>query len=305
LRRRARDARRVEKGRLESLCAAEAWRELEINLERRNVMDVTGKIAVVTGASSGMGAAIAKSLAKAGAQLMLLARREEQLKRVAAEIEAAGGKAQVYPVDLANSQAVASVAQQITREVGTPDIIVNNAGAGQWKFIEETSPEEARQMMTLPYFAAFDVTQAFIPDMLKRNTGHIVNISSIASRFVWPGATAYTAARWAVRGFSEALRSDLYGTGIAVTLYESAQVASPYWENNPGSNERIPKISNLLIRTLSPDEVGEAVVSGIRGNKRLIVIPFMLKVIYFQHFFFPWIVQWLMNITGYRRTGNR
>lgn len=248
-----------------------------------------------------MGAAIAKSLAKAGAQLTLLARREEQLKRVAAEIEAAGGKAQVYPVDLANSQAVASVAQQITREVGTPDIIVNNAGAGQWKFIEETSPEEARQMMTLPYFAAFDVTRAFIPDMLKRNTGHIVNISSIASRFVWPGATAYTAARWAVRGFSEALRSDLYGTGIAVTLYESAQVASPYWENNPGSNERIPKISNLLIRTLSPDEVGEAVVSGIRGNKRLIVIPFMLKVIYFQHFFFPWIVQWLMNITGYRR----
>ncbi len=268
-------------------------------------MDVTGKIAVVTGASSGMGAAIAKSLAKAGAQLMLLARREEQLKRVAADIEAAGGKAQVYPVDLANSQAVASVAQQITREVGTPDIIVNNAGAGQWKFIEETSPEEARQMMTLPYFAAFDVTRAFIPDMLKRNTGHIVNISSVASRVVWPGATAYTAARWAVRGFSEALRSDLYGTGIAVTLYESAQVASPYWENNPGSNERIPKISNLLIRTLSPDEVGEAVVSGIRGNKRLIVIPFMLKVIYFQHFFFPWIVQWLMNITGYRRTGNR
>jgi uncharacterized protein len=195
-----------------------AWREFEIHLERRNGMDVTGKIALVTGASSGMGAAIAKSLAKAGAQLMLLARREEELKRVAAEIEAAGGKAQVYPVDLANSQAVASVAQQITREVGTPDIIVNNAGAGQWKFIEDTSPEEARQMMTLPYFAAFDVTRAFIPDMLKRNTGHIMNISSIASRFVWPGATAYTATRWAVRGFSEALRSDLYGTGIAVTL---------------------------------------------------------------------------------------
>ena len=93
-------------------------------------MDITGKIALVTGASSGMGAAIAKSLAHAGAQVMLLARREEQLKSVAAEIQAAGGKARVYPVDLANSQAVASVAQQITREEGTPDIIVNNAGAG-------------------------------------------------------------------------------------------------------------------------------------------------------------------------------
>jgi hypothetical protein len=66
-----------------------------------------------------------------------------------------------------------------------------------------------------------------------------------------------------------------------------------------------PRIGSLLIRTLSSDEVGEAVVWGIRGNKRLIVIPFMLKVIYFQHFFFPWVVQWLMNITGYRRTGNR
>jgi uncharacterized protein len=82
-------------------------------------------------------------------------------------------------------------------------------------------------------------------------------------------------------------------------------VASPYWEHNPGSNERIPRIARLLIRTLSPDEVGEAVVSGIRRNKRLIVMPFMLKIIYFQHFFFPWIVQWLMNITGYRRMGNR
>ncbi len=72
-----------------------------------------------------------------------------------------------------------------------------------------------------------------------------------------------------------------------------------------GSNERIPRIARLVIRTLSPDEVGEAVVSGIHGNKRLIVIPFMLKIIYFQHFFFPWIVQWLMNITGYLRMRNR
>lgn len=268
-------------------------------------MEIAGKTALVTGASSGIGAAIAKSLAKAGAQVLLLARREEELKRVAAEIQAAGGKARVYPIDLTDSQAVAVLAQGITSEVGTPDIIVNNAGSGQWKFIEETSAEEARQMMALPYFAAFDITRAFIADMLRRNSGHIVNISSVASRFVWPGATAYTAARWAVRGFTEALRSDLYGTGINVTLYESAEVASPYWEHNPGSRERIPKIGRLLSRTLSPNEVGEAVVAGIRQNKRLIVIPFMTKVIYFQHFFFPWIVQWLMNVTGYRRGGNR
>ncbi len=72
-------------------------------------------------------------------------------------------------------------------------------------------------------------------------------------------------------------------------------------ENNPGSRERIPKIGRLLVRTLHPEEVGEAVVAGIRANRRVVVIPFMLKVVYVQHFFFPWLVQWLMNVTGYRR----
>ena len=112
------------------------------------------------------------------------------------------------------------MAERINADVGTPDIIVNNAGAGQWKFVDETSPEEAVQMMAVPYFAAFYVTHAFLPGMLRRNTGHIVNVSSVGSRFVWPGATAYIAARWAVRGFTEALRADLAGTKIGVTLFE-------------------------------------------------------------------------------------
>ena len=77
--------------------------------------------------------------------------------------------------------------------------------------------------------------------MLRRNTGHIVNVSSVGSRFVWPGATAYIAARWAVRGFTEALRADMAGTKIGVTLFESGVVQSPYWEHNPGSRERVPK----------------------------------------------------------------
>ena len=203
-------------------------------------MKINGKTVLVTGASSGMGASIAKAMAKAGGRLLLLARREHALRAVADEITRAGGEARVYPVDLANATAVMDVARRITAEVGTPEIIVNNAGAGKWLFVEETSPEEAVQMMALPYFAAFYITRAFLPDMLKRNSGHIVNISSVGSRFVWPGATAYLAARWAVRGFTEALRADLYRTGIRVTLYESGVVGSPYWEHNPGSLVRVP-----------------------------------------------------------------
>jgi short-subunit dehydrogenase len=267
---------------------------------KENIMKINGKTVLVTGASSGMGAAIGKAMAKAGGRVLLLARREDELRRVADEIKQAGGEARIYPVDLADSSSVMEVAQRIKAEVGTPDIIVNNAGSGKWRFIEETSPEEAVQMMAVPYFAAFFVTRAFMPEMLKRNSGHIVNISSVGSRFVWPGATAYLAARWAVRGFTEALRADLYGTGIDVTLYESGVVQSSYWEHNPGSQERVPKMG-LLVPALTPEQVGAAIVKGVERNKRLVVIPFMMRLTYWQHAVVPWLVQWLMTVTGYRR----
>lgn len=263
-------------------------------------MMINGKLAVVSGASSGIGAATAKTIAKAGGRVVLLARRREALDQVAADVTSAGGRAWTYSVDLADADAVAAVAKQIAEELGTPDLIINNAGAGRWLFVDETSPAEAVQMMAVPYFAAFNVTHAFLPAMLRRNSGHIVNISSLGSRFVWPGATAYLAARWAVRGFTEALRADLDGTGIGVTLYESGAVKSPYWEHNPGSHERVPKMGRL-IPEVTPEQAANAIVTGVERNKRLIVIPFMMKLTYWLHAVFPTVVQWLMTKTGYRR----
>jgi uncharacterized protein len=267
-------------------------------------MEIKGKTVLVTGASSGVGAAIAKEMAVAGAsELLLLARNENELKNVAAAIASLGGKARIYPVDLSNPDQVTAIAQRIEREVAVPDIIVNNAGSGQWKFLDETSPKEIQDMMAVPYFAAAWLTRAFLPAMRARNSGHIVNISSVGSRFVWPGATAYIAARWAIRGLTQALRADLHDYHIGVTLYESAAIESPYWVHNPGSRERIPKIA-IIIPALKPEEVGKAVVAGVRANRRFIVIPFMMKLIYVGHALFPWLVQWLMTSTGYRpKTG--
>ncbi len=264
-------------------------------------MDIKGKIVLITGASSGMGAATALEMAKAGAkEVLLLARNEDGLKKIAAGVESAGSKARVYPIDLTIAADVATMAQRIISEVGVPDVLINNAGSGQMKYLEDTSPQEIQQMMAMPYFAAAWLTREFMPGMLKRNSGHIVNISSVASRFVWPGATAYTAARWAVRGFTAALHADLYDTDIGVTLFESGYVDSPFWQNNPGSREHLPKIGSY-IPALTSEQVAQAIVAGVRGNKRLVVIPFMMKIIYLQHFFFPWVVQWLMIITGNRR----
>jgi short-subunit dehydrogenase len=264
-------------------------------------MNVSNKTALITGASSGIGAEMAKELAAKGAEVILLARNEDKLKKIESEIKEMGGRAKYYVVDLADAEMVSYVASQIKTEIGIPDILINNAGAGKWKFIYETSSDEAWQMMEVPYFAAFNLTRAFLPEMLKRDSGHIVNVSSVSSRFVWPGATAYHAARWALKGFNEALRADLYHTNIRVILFESGVIESEYWANNPGSRERVPKIAKM-IPNLKPAHVAKAIVQGIEKNKRLIVIPFMMKTIYWQHFFFPQIVQWLMTVTGYRRS---
>ena len=103
-----------------------------------------------------------------------------------------------------------------------------------------------------------------------------------------------------MRGFTEALRADLYHTKIGVTFYQSGVVDSPYWKNNPGSLERLPKMGKL-VPTLTTKQVGDAIVNGVRKNKRVIVIPFMMKMTYWQHAVFPFVVQWLMTITGHRR----
>ncbi len=263
-------------------------------------MKIQGTVAVVTGASSGIGAAAAKALADRGARVALLARNKDALEDVASAIVRAGGEARAYAVDCTDWQAVKEVAQRVKSELGIPDIIVNNAGGGVWRFIEETSSAQAVEMMAAPYFAAFNVTLAFISDMLVLDRGHIVNVNSPASRFPWPGAVAYTAARWAQRGLSEALRADFHGTGIRVTHFVAGMTETPYWENNPGSRERLPKIAKL-VPVLTADQAAAALVKGIERNKREVVTPFMMKVVYIQHALAPRLVEWLMRATGYKR----
>lgn len=255
---------------------------------------------LITGPSSGIGAAIAKAMSRAGAaRVLLLARTEQWLQEVAGEIEAAGDKASVYPVDLSDAAAVQEIARRILDQDGVPDILINNAGTGRWRSLPENAVEEIAQSMALPYFAAAWLTRALLPAMLERGSGQIVNISSVASRMAWPGATAYIAACRAMRGFSDALRADLCGTRIGVTHYESGPINSPYWRNNRGSRERVPGVARLQVPALTEQEVAQAVAAGVARNKRFVVVPTQLRLVYLLHLFFPWLVQWLMTRTGY------
>jgi short-subunit dehydrogenase len=122
--------------------------------------------------------------------------------------------------------------------------------------------------------------------MRRRGTGHIVNVASIGAFLVWPNAAGYISARWAIRGFNEALRAELYGTGIGVSLVAFAQVSSSFWEHNPGSWERLPAEAHRL-RTLTPDHAALAIAEAIEQEKRLVLRPRMIYVLRMMNTLFP------------------
>jgi len=245
------------------------------------------KLVLVTGASSGIGEATAKRYGANGARVLLLARDAERLDAVAGAIRREGGTATAFPLDLSDAQAIAEVSARITREAGTPDILINNAGAGRWLKLLETTPEEALAMIEVPYLAAFNLTRAFLPEMLARRSGRIACVTSPASYLTWPKACAYIAARHALAGFAAGLQSELHGTGITVTLVVLGTVETPYWEHNPGSRAHVPKANSILFPTLSPEQAAETIVIGTEARQRITVRPWLFRLLFVLNALMP------------------
>jgi uncharacterized protein len=263
-------------------------------------MELARKTVLITGASQGLGAATARMMAARGAEVLLLARSEEKLRGVASTIAGAGGRARVHPVDLADLDAVVATTDAIKTQGIVPDVIVNNAGVGRWLFIEETPLGEMQAIMAVPSFAAFAVTKAFIAEMAQRGSGNICNVNSPGAWFPWPGAVAYTSARWALRGFSAALRVDMRGTGVTVTDVILSKIASTYWENNPGSEERMPWVDRL-VPTLSVEQAAAIVTRAVERERREATGPFMYTLFHQAGRLFPRFVHWCVYVGGAKR----
>jgi short-subunit dehydrogenase len=182
------------------------------------VADPRGRVALVTGASSGIGAATARAFAAAGMRVALCARRKDRLEQLAADLAGQGSEASVHAVDVTDPLAVRAMMDEVAARWGRLDVLVNNAGRGFSATLEQTSAEELRALVELNVVAVLGVTQVALPIMRRQGSGHIINISSIVGRRAVPYRAAYSATKFALGALSEALRVELTGTGITVTL---------------------------------------------------------------------------------------
>jgi 3-oxoacyl-[acyl-carrier protein] reductase len=177
---------------------------------------LNGKIAVVTGASRGIGAAIAQALAKAGATVVLAARHEETLNRLRATIEQEGGRAFAVPTDVASAESTAALAREVELRFGRADILVNNAGYGVFANVVDMKTEDFDGMFAVNVRGVFLCTKALLPMMMRQQRGQIINIASLAGKNSFVGGAGYSATKFALIGFARSLMLEVRDFNIRV-----------------------------------------------------------------------------------------
>jgi 3-dehydrosphinganine reductase len=238
-------------------------------------MDFSKQHVIITGGSSGIGRAIAQLLTRRGAHVSIIARRQPLLDETLAELESLREnpkqRLQAYSADLTDWEQTQLAIATLTADGYPPDMLINAAGFAHPGYFEELPLEIFRTTMDTDFFGTLHPIKAVLPAMMERRSGHIVNISSGAGFLVMFGYTAYSAAKFAVRGFSEVLRQEMKAHGIHVSVVFPFDTDTPqlHYENQfkPLENRRIGETSKIL----TADRVAQAVVRGIERRQAYIL----------------------------------
>lgn len=235
-----------------------------------------GKITLVTGGSSGIGLAIARLLAQQGAQVWIVARRKENLDSALKEIEAArlndSLSCGIFAADVSDPDQVTAAVDYVTDQAGVPDLLVNSAGITHPGYVQELDLDIFRSMMDVNYFGTVYMTKAVLAGMLQRGSGHFINISSMAGYLGAFGYSAYGAAKFAVRGFSDVLRSELKPLGLRVSIVFPPDTDTPQLAYEQPFKPYETKALSGNAKVLSPEAVAAETLRQA-ANGRYIILP--------------------------------
>ena len=235
-----------------------------------------GKVAIVTGASSGIGEATAEALAAEGATVVVAARREDRLSDLAKRIESNGGKVKTAKCDVTDEREAHELVRNAEQEFGSVDILVNNAGVMLLSKIEKGLSDEWRRMFDVNVLGLLYATDAAVEVMKRQGSGHIVNVSSVAGRKTRPTSGVYSGTKFAVNAISEALRQELLEDGIRITVVEPGAVATELTDHITDEEVR----EGLKARNIEPlqsEDIANAVAYAVSQPQRVSVNEILIR----------------------------
>lgn len=254
-------------------------------------MNWKNKVVFLTGASSGIGEALAIALAKKGAILGLLARREELLKELANKCESAGGKARVFACDVVDEEGVTKAITTFQNEFGKIDILICNAGIGGSVHAKDLTNANFRKVIDVNLMGAVYAVTAVLPKMLENKSGQLVAISSLAGFRGLPRSASYSASKGAMTNFFECLRLDLIGSGVDVTVIQPGFILTPLTADR----------KNKLPFLLKLDEAIPLFIKAIEKKKRFSAFPWQLAaVVHIGRIFPGWLYDKIVGKTNFR-----
>jgi NADP-dependent 3-hydroxy acid dehydrogenase YdfG len=238
-----------------------------------------GKVAAVTGASSGIGEATARALASAGSAVALGARRVDRLEALASSIDESGGQALAIELDVAKEDSAKAFVSEAQSQLGGLDILVNNAGVMLLGPVVGTDTGQWRTMVDVNVLGLLYCTHAALPVMLEAGKGHIVNISSVAGRSANAGSAVYNLTKFGVGAFSEALRQEISGAGIRTTIIEPGFVDTELQghNENPAVLEGIEKMRESLPEVLQAEDIAAGILYAVTQPQRVDVNEILIR----------------------------
>jgi len=247
---------------------------------------LSGKVVLITGASSGFGAAAAKLFALEGCKIVLAARRMERLEDMANEIRAVGSEALPVSVDVTQPAQIEAMVKTAVDQYGQIDILFNNAGFGRLDWFEALDPiKDVQAQINVDLLGVILTARAVLPQMYRRRSGHIINMSSLAGWAAPPLYSVYAAAKFGVRGFSEALRREASPFGVKVsTIYPGG--AATEFQKHVGGNKAKQRFKTPAWLKLTAEDVARAVVNLAKRPRRNLILPRVMALSVFlnSHF---------------------